>query len=214
MTSPTRLFPRLGSLKAGLVAVAFLLVQPAASSGSVITFDNLSIDHLSSTGPHTEAGFTYQAVSGAGWEIQNLFGNPASSLTTYFNDEGSATGDTVKITKTGGGTFTFTSVDTATFANSDSDQVTITGFLAGNPVGSLLLNTSTSSPNSFTTAGSPFSGPIDELDVVVTSGNHQNARQLDNFVFGDAAAVPEPPSLAVVGLSTLVLFGCLRRRFA
>ena len=194
-------------------ATIVLLSVTGASAADVITFDNLSIDHLVNAGPQVEGAFQYQATIGLGWEVQNLFGNPASALATFFNGEGSNVGDTVEITKVGGGTFTFNSVDYATFGTTNSDQVTITGYLNGVAEGSLAITSSTPSPNDFVTAASGFGGLIDDLKVVVSFTGNSNAMDLDNFTF-NSAVVPEPSSVFILGLGAVSLLGyhALRRR--
>jgi hypothetical protein len=123
-------------------------------------------------------------------------------------------GGTVDFTRSGGGQFTFTSVDYATLSSSNNDQVTLTGFLGGNQVGSLLINSST--PNTvLTTLSSTFSGQIDRLRVQLTTVNG-SAMILDNFNFGiatDPPSVPEPSSvLALLGLGLGVLASKVKKQ--
>jgi len=203
-------------LKTALVAVATLLGLPAIGSTEIITFENLNIPVLIEAGPQTEGPFTYEAVIGNGWQIQTTFGNSPSALATFFdNGNNNFDGDTVNITLTDGGIFTFNSVDTSTILSANSDQVTITGFLGMSAVGSLLLNTSTPTPTGFLTVASPFSGPIDLLQVVVGGTTaSDNARLLDNFnVTVVPEVVPEPLSLALVlaGLGGLGMVGLIQR---
>lgn len=195
----------------GIVAWAVLSVlHSSGAAAAVVTFQNLVIDQLSTTGVHTEAGFNYEATIGLGWEIQGIVGNPPSALATFFDDQASSVGDTVEFTKVGGGQFNFDSVDWRTLDDfSVNDQVSIVGYLSGSPTYTLVLN-ALSVP--FQTAVSGFGGPIDLLKVEVTSTG--NARFLDNFTFSDVdtAAVPEPASLSIWGLGLIGIAGVAWRK--
>ena len=189
-----------------VLAVAALSISfGSVASGNLITFENLAIDRLDLVGPINEGAFTYQATVGEGWEIQQVFGNSPSALVTFFNDERSQLGDKFTISLTGGGLFTFQSVDYRTITGSDSDQLTISGFLGGFVTDVLAIDTSTTT---FLTLPSGFSGPIDLLQVEVTFlGN--NAVVLDNF---NVKPIPEPSSSLLVAFSALGLASFSRRR--
>ncbi len=192
---------------------ALILASLTAVSGvgaQTVMFGASSLDHLGSAGTQTEAGFDYTAT-GAGWEIESVYGNPNSALVTFFNGEGSTLGDKVDFTRNGGGLFNFDSVDFRTLLNSNSDQVILTGFLAGSPVGSLALNTSSIS---FQTVASGIAGPLDLLRVEVTFVSNSNALILDNLVFraGEASAVPEPAAVSLLGAGSVCLLALRRRR--
>jgi hypothetical protein len=208
---PGALMTRFWAMFAGLGA---LLAVPTASHADFITFENKSIDRLDLAGPQVEGAFTYQATVGDGWEVITAIGNPPSSLTTFFNDQGAEVGDIVEITRTGGGFFTFQAVDFRTILGSGSDDVAVEGFSGATLVGTLNLTTSTTA---FQTVGSGFAAtPIDRLRVRVTFDG-QNALLLDNFNLtpGDAV-VPEPASAMLLGLAGLTLVGgrLWRRRVA
>lgn len=196
------------SLKTLFASLALLLAFSGVGLADLITFEDLEIDRLDQAGPLIEGAFTYEATQGEGWELQPFFGNPASALVTFFNDEGALAGDMVDITLTGGGAFTFSSVDIASIAGSATDQVTIFGYLGGVEIGSLLLSTTSTS---FVTIASSFSGPIDLLRLKVTVGGASNALIIDNIQL-TTTAVPEPASLAMLTAGGLGLFVRRRRR--
>ncbi len=185
---------------------------PALAAPVTLDFGTTELDTLHLISPSlTEDGFVYGIGSGTGWElVDDSVSAPASgvALATFFNDTDADIGDTLTIKKSGGGTFTFSSVLYRTFSDVSFDVVTITGSLASGTVGSVTL--SDESASGFSTVLSPFSGSaIDTLSVeIFTDGT--SATLLDNFVL-DAAAVPLPASLA--GLLTACLgFGVVRRR--
>jgi hypothetical protein len=195
-------------------AVVAVCVLPSTGFSAFVTFGSQNIDLLVNAGPQNEAGFTYQAVSGTGWEVINALGNTPSSLVTFFNDQGSSVGDTVLLTRTGGGLFTFAGVDWRTISGGGSDDVAIEGLLNGNVVGTLSL---TGSNTAFQTVASGFAGTqIDTLRVRVSGGTGSNALLLDNFnvTVAGPTAVPAPASLALVGLGAVGLAGLARRRMA
>lgn len=171
------------------------LAFPSFALAAVITFGNSAIDRLDLVGTQTEGVFSYTA-SGDGWELQTLFGNPGASLTTFFNTQDADVGDTVDITRTGGGQFTFDSVDWRTITGSNSDDLVMEGFLSGGLVASLVLS---GSSTTWVAAGG-FGGPVDLLRVRVT-GDGANAMLLDNVTLTvPASAVPEPAGLALMAL--------------
>ena len=184
-------------LLAGAAAVAIVVSFPAAALAATITFGNGPVDQLQNAGPQTEAGFTYEAT-GLGWELEVLISNGGAALATFFNGEGAATGQRVDIALTGGGLFTFQSVDWRTVLGDNSDDVSISGFREGVLVGGLLL---LGSPTAFETFAVPF-GPIDLLRVEVFAASGNNALILDNFVLEPVSA-PEPTAMVLFGTALL-----------
>ncbi len=96
-----------------LFGLSALLALPATGSAAFITFGTGADSNLVAGTPLTEAGFTYRATVGNGFELQSDRGNPDRALATFFNDEFSTVGDRVDFTRAGGGLFTFASTDTA-----------------------------------------------------------------------------------------------------
>lgn len=188
-----------------LVVPVLLLTLTTVAAADVITFGNQSIDHLLEAGPQVEGRFTYTAAVGLGWEVQSVFGNPPSALTTFFNREPSEPGDSVEVTRTSGGLFSFRGVDFRTVGDINSDDVLFSGFRGGILVGSMLL---TDSSLTFRTVNSDLFAGIDLLRVqVVRTG--QNAMLLDNVNLG-SAPIPEPTTLLLVSAGAIV--GLVRRR--
>ena len=183
-----------------LTSVAVLLAVPVCAMADFITFENKSIDALLSAGLQTEGAFTYEALIGSEWEVQTVYGNPASSLATVFTGDEPNAGDTLVITRSGAGKFTFDSVDFATILSSNSDDVLLTGFLGGSPTDTLAITASTSSPTAFQTEASGFTSLIDLLEVELTSVG-SNALLLDNFNL----TIPEPAAISLLGVAALCL---------
>lgn len=192
-----------------LLAAAALALSSLTASAATLTFGNADVDKLNTQGVRTEAGFQYQATTGAGWELQTVYAQGGAALTTFFNGEGSAVGDRVEFSKVGGGVFSFDSIDYRTIQSSDGDNVTITGFLNNAVVSFIGLGPGTTT---FLTAAG-FAGAIDMLRIEVsTTGN--NAMLFDNLVLGDVRQqpLPIPGSLALVALGLAGLAVAKRRR--
>ena len=186
--------------------LTLLLALARRGDADVITFGTDDIDHLNQAGVQTEGAFRYQATIGAGWELIIIEGNPPAALATFWDDESASVGDTVDITAVGNAQFTFQSVDFRTVLASNSDDVTLTGFLSGVPAGTLSL---TASAVTFQTVPSGFGGPIDLLRVRVVGhdlggADLANAMILDNVnltIPEPAAALPGMIALAVARLA-------------
>jgi len=170
-----------------------------AAPTATVTFGTSNLDQLVLQGMQTEGVIQYQAVTGLGWEIVNTGdsrGNPPSALASFFNGSTSdqTVGDKVEFQLVGGGLFRFLSVDTR--ANgptppSNADQVSISGTLAGIPVGSL---TPTPTASYATTIG--FNGLIDKLTVTLTQRG-DTAFWIDNLTLD---LVPEPTTFAMAAI--------------
>lgn len=188
------------SIKCIALALGLVAGSSIGASATTITFGDANIDRLDLAGSITESGFQYQVVIGTGWELQTDFGNPGAALTTFYNDESAALDDFVSITRSGGGAFTFDSVDFRTITSEDSDHIKISGLRNGSLVGALALTTPSTV---FTTVASTFGGPVDKLFIEITSIGF-SAAILDNFNLTEID-VPLPATLPLfaTGLACL-----------
>ena len=188
----------------------------AAAATEILTFGTEAVDELYLAGVRTEGSFQYHASGVAGELLADPdrpeYGNPPASLVTAYNGDGPTVGDFVGITAIGGGgggggdgAFTFDSIDFRTIFAADSMDVSLTGSLAGSPVGVLNLTTSTTTFQ--TVAG--FAGEIDLLRITLTAAGlgADNAMILDNI---HLTPVPEPSSAAAITAAVVSL--SLRRR--
>jgi hypothetical protein len=189
--------------------IAGALASPAFAN--TITFETAPLGSFS--GPVTENGFTYSKLSGALLVNPLLVGNPGKDA------EGTISGGGVlKIVSATGGDFSFNALDFSAFDSSGTGSQTlkVEGFLGGSSVGVdqyTLANTKVFNPkydNWTTEAASVLAGKsISELDItlnanIAMSGSLFN-ESADNVVLTpeQAAAVPEPSSLTLLGLAVL-----------
>lgn len=153
--------------------------------------------------PYTENGFIVQGGGAQGW---------AGVTDTVLQDTALAAGESIRITRQGGGNFRLLSFD---LYRHDSLHATfdLLGFLDGLEVvdfGSYALG----GGEVFQTLMSSSNALVDELRLVGTGGRGPHV-VWDNFVFDVARQpVPEPASLplALAGVATLALFGRRRAR--
>jgi hypothetical protein len=194
----TRAF--LASISLSLMIATVACAAPTAT----VTFGTSSIDQLVLAGMQTEGMVQYQAMTGLGWEIVNTGdsrGNPPSALATFYNGSinDQTVGDRVEFQLVGGGLFRFLSVDTRSNGPTpptNADSVSISGTLAGVPVGSL---TPTQTASYATTSG--FSGLIDKLTVTLTQRG-DTAFWIDNLTLD---LVPEPGTCAMAAIALFAL---------
>jgi hypothetical protein len=211
--SPSNRFRALTDLARCYTAVAAMVVVASALTSSAlankITFETASLGTF--TSPVTENGFIYSKLSGG--LFVNTAGNPGQ------DQEGLATvgGGVLKIVSAGASDFTFNALDFSAFDSfgTGSQTLKVEGFLAGSSVGVdqyTLANTKVFNPkydNWTTEAASVLAGKsISELDItlnasVAGSGLLFN-ESIDNVVLTpEVAAVPEPASLALLGVAVV-----------
>jgi hypothetical protein len=189
----------------GKVGIVALLASGLAAQAEVITFGTGG--QAAAPPSFTEGSFTFTHVAGTEACFSHI-GNPARSFSLGCGFD-VAVGDAYVVTRTGGGTFTFTQFEISSPATAGSDTMRFRGQLGGFFTEDL-PSVATSSP-SWVTITTGFSGPIDLLRMEISAlGN--GYLLVDNLVLtAFDSAVPEPSMALPVGLA-LLAGGYLRRR--
>lgn len=167
------------------VIVSFAVLAAAGHGyAATIDFETFPTGQFTTGTSVVEAGFQVTSQSGNEFYI-NTNGNPGQQLSI-----GSAgpvgAGDTIRITREGGGTFTFESFDLRSWIASNSDAIDLVGLVSGTQT-QILANVFTNN-NAWTTQASGFTAAIDELRIVGAQAQ-ATTLLLDNLVLGDP-----PPS--------------------
>jgi len=187
-------------LACAILAASLLLGPQSTTHAAIIDFGNASDLPFASPDTYTEDGFRFTAVSGSQWQLATNAGNPPSGLSAGASNA-IGIGDVISVARVGGGLFTFAAVDYASFASTNSDGVNLIGLV--NNVQTAIFNNLTSAQIGFLTLNPNFASPIDELRIVGASQGDASLT-LDNFVLNEVNAVPEPGTLALLGVG---LFG-------
>jgi len=199
-----------------VTVVASALVSPALAN--TITFETANLGVFTSS--VTENGFIYSKLGGALFVAQ--FGNSGKDA------EGTISGGgMLKIVSATGSDFNFNGLDFSAFdfSGTGSQTLKVEGFLGGSSVGVdqyTLANTKVFNPkydNWTTEAASVLAGKsISELDITLNASVANSgllfSENIDNVVLAlEAAAIPEPSSLTLLGIAVVgASFVRLRRR--
>jgi hypothetical protein len=203
-------------IAAGAAALSLAAFVPAAQAATTLTFDELT------------SGYYAQSVVSQGFQFDDFDANSSIALFTwgsgspYSADPGGQTlnnnyfRSTVTLTKVGGGTFDFNSVDLTDIFNNQDGQ------LGGDVLFSFFdgLNTTTQTVTidalpGFQTFSFNRTGLVSVSFKAVTT----NEVQTDNFVLdagggGTVGGVPEPATWAMMLVGFGLMGGALRHRRA
>lgn len=189
-----------------LAAAATVAALVAGSAGAQITFAPLAGANGSPYTGHTENGFDVAPTAGD-WHQAQVFGNPVPSV--FGGPIGSPIAGTLRVTRTGGGQFTFGAVDLVA-QNGFSDYL-ITGLLSG---GNVFSQNGTVGPAAVfvTILSSSPAALIDELTISLTPDANASSFNVDNVDVAAAGTVPEPASVGLLAVGLVVVAVGARRR--
>jgi hypothetical protein len=188
-------------------------MSAGGASATTITFNGLTSGNGAGVTTYTESGFTVSSTLGS-WFQGQLVGNPVPSIGAGPEFDGPIN-DAITVTD-GGGAFTFSALDAATF---DANTVlTFSGTLHGATVFS--VTDTVTPPQVFNTVSSGVSADI--IDSLVITANigataaNNNQLNIDNIVVTPTPATPLPATLPLFasGLGALGLLGWRRKRKA
>ena len=192
-------------------ALSMLALAATSAAATTIDFNTLSGSNGTPFTSYTEGGYTVAATSGT-VSVATSYGNPVPDLYFDFGYDPTGSGavtvsgtSTGTGTGTGTGTFSFVSADVSSGSNLTGQFSTYT--IAGYRNDQLVFTQSGSVPgspnNAFVTVSATQLGTsIDRLDITEGGGNSSLSANLDNIVL-QATAVPEPASLAVLGVALI-----------
>jgi hypothetical protein len=184
-----------------MIAFAALTIITPAIQGATVTFGDTEIFPLIN---YTEAGFTFQVLSGGFWGITEP-GNPEEALSSGTVDA-NPLGATLEIFRNGGGFFSFFQFDFRNRIGTTPDTINIFGEVNSATIYSI-LNFGGSSTTTFQTQLTGF-GDVDRIRIEIASIGDTDLL-MDNFELTNLSDVPEPASGALAGL--VLVGGCILR---
>ena len=190
-----------------ILAAAAALCLAGNSHAAVVTFNNpgvILIDPITSVATYTESGFKIQGQA-ADFLLLGNTGGGNGFLVGGFQDAGPGFPGAGPITlmEAAGGIFSLLSLDLAYFDLGDpAGSLTISGMLNGAQVATRSFNLGPLTPINFDTNWARLT----QVSFLATSGF-----SLDNINVMAVAAVPEPGTLALVGLAAAGLAFTRRR---
>ena len=203
--------------KSTFLALLVVLLSPMAANADVIQFEGIAPDGFelrwdnAGISTYTEAGFdittndNFQAFFESGTYGANGLSGASGDALFYQNVTTLFT-----ITETGGGLFGLASLDAGGLF-SGSGSVQVTGYLSGGGTVQTLLDLVNFSVTAGVLPTFTFDGAWNDLtavDLLRTSGNFI---AFDNITLTRSVSVPEPGTLALLGIG-LFGMGLSRRR--
>lgn len=195
-----------------LAAAAALALASTSSLAALVDFEDLAVapGGNSIAGDRVSTGFSFDSSADHTHLSNNAFEGNSGSTFLVMDDFNGA--NTLTVARVGGGAFSLISVDLGEWnpAGGLASQITLTGqVLGGGSVQTILALdgvVSVGGSNNFETfsLGSAWSNLVSvTFDATAGTGSHYWA--IDNLLTGDGNAVPEPTTLALVGLGMLGL---------
>ncbi len=186
-----------------LRAIAALFISaPVAVHAQTISFSGLAGSNGSAFSSYNESGFNVLSLSGT-WNQAQAFGNPTPSIFS------SSTSASITVTRIGGGSFEFLG-----FALGNAGFSPFSFSFLGLANGASVFSSGTlagQSTNGFVTQNNSDASLIDELQITVNKGQ-TTSYNIDNIQLSTTTTVPEPSTVALLGLGLASLVLVRKRR--